>query len=283
MINLLTVIGHGAELIPHFIKHYENQVDLITIVVYESEFNKGFHEEVKKVVGKRKNVTVLAKVEDEAFKWSRVTYLYNKIKQTKPDEWWVIADIDEFHLYPNDDLKWLLNVCDENNWEIVRGGFIDRVGEYGDFPNIQKRKSIFKQFPYMGFFRYPLSEACPNKIAVSKGRIELTTGQHYANINGESTWRWQGWSHPLIAPTDKYMVQVHHFKWDKTVKDRMREIFVRGGEFSEEYKTMYKALRINGFLINLYDKRFMFEKDESEPSFYNYKEWNKLSKKIISI
>lgn len=167
--------------------------------------------------------------------------------------------------------------------EIIRGGFIDRIGEYGDFPKISKRKSLFKQFPYMGFFRYPLSEACPNKICASKGHIELSTGQHYAIINGQSTWRWQGWNHPLIAPTEKYSVQVHHFKWDKTVKERMRAVFVRGGEFSEEYKKMYKALRRNGFLIDLYDEAFMFEKDKDIPSYNNYKSWNKLFKKIISI
>ena len=33
-----------------------------------------------------------------------------------------------------------------------------------------------------------------------KGYVELTSGQHYAKIDGYTTWKWQGWNHPLINP-----------------------------------------------------------------------------------
>jgi hypothetical protein len=135
--------------------------------------------------------------------------------------WFVIADIDEFHLYPEDSLDKLINDCEENNWDIVRGGFIDRIGRGGEFTEINDNLSIWDLFPNAGFFRHPMSQACPNKICVMKGYIEITSGQHYAKINDHTTWRWQGWNHPLIAPIETHSVQVHHFKWDSTSIERI--------------------------------------------------------------
>ena len=39
MVRLLTVIGHGVKLLPHFIEHYKKYVDEINIVVYESDIS----------------------------------------------------------------------------------------------------------------------------------------------------------------------------------------------------------------------------------------------------
>ena len=38
-------------------------------------------------------------VTETKFNWERVTELYNEVKQTKSDEWWVVSDDDEFHVY----------------------------------------------------------------------------------------------------------------------------------------------------------------------------------------
>ena len=37
MIRLLCVLGHGHELLPHFIEHYSKHVDELQFVIYESE------------------------------------------------------------------------------------------------------------------------------------------------------------------------------------------------------------------------------------------------------
>ena len=42
MIRLLTVVGHGLELLPHFIQHYKNDVDEINIIVYSNEKSTTF-------------------------------------------------------------------------------------------------------------------------------------------------------------------------------------------------------------------------------------------------
>ncbi len=283
MIRALSVVGHGTNLIPHFIDHYTKYVDEIQLIVYQSLIQPTLIDDVKNIIKNYKNVKIVKTIEDRVFDWEKVTALYNLIKSKSPDDWWIIADIDEFHLYPNDDLWTLVSNCDKYGWDLVRGGFIDRIGPDGDFVELKDDENIFKQFPNMGFFRYPMSKACPNKVCLMKGYVEITPGQHYAKINGQTTWRWQGWNHPLINPHS--FVQVHHFKWDKTSIDRIKAVadVKKDYSYSDEYRLMYKELTKSKFKINLNNPEFMFESSNGQAEFKRYKQWDKLIKKIISI
>ena len=283
MTRLVTVIGHGVELLPHFITHYITKVDEINIVVYESEISPNLKSEVESLILEYENVKVVKTIKDRVFDWEKVTKLYNMITSKHPNDWWVVADIDEFHLYPSDSLTFLINDCEYNGYEIVRGGFIDRIGAGGEFVELEEKTPIWEQFPNAGFFRYPMSKANPNKICVMKGHVELTNGQHYANIDGQTTWKWQGWNHPLI--NQQYTVQVHHFKWDKTAIDRIKAVaeIKQPYAYSSEYAEMFMMLNKNRFKINLNNPDFMFEHTVGKVNYENYKNWNKLIKKIISI
>jgi hypothetical protein len=285
MIKLLTVIGHGTELLPHFIEHYQKQVDEILIAVYETDLHPSIGSDVSEVIKNYDNVKIQIVVNERIFDWEKVTQLYNYVKKINQFDWFVIADIDEFHLYPNNNLRGLIKDCEENNWDIVRGGFIDRIGIDGTFPELQSNESIWRQFPNAGFFRYPMSKACPNKICVMKGYVDVTSGQHYAKIDDHTTWRWQGWSHPLIAPIETHSVQVHHFKWDSTSIDRVLSVANLNEDyaFSSEYFKLYKELNKTNFKIDLSNPEYMFELGLTYPEYKSYKNWNKLIKKIISI
>ena len=283
MIKLLTVIGHGTNLIKHHIHHYSSYVDEINYIVYNTDQKPNLDVEVRELIKDFDNVKIVKTHHDRIFDWERVTMLYNYITKRQPNDWWVISDIDEFHLYPDNKLDSLINECEQNGWDVVRGGFIDRIGQYGEFSELRDDENIFKQFPNAGFFRYPLSNANPNKICVTKGYIEITSGQHYANINDHTTWRWQGWNHPLINPNSH--VQVHHFKWDSTCVDRIKSVADNKQEYSysNEYEIMYKSLRKNKFKINIDDPLFMFEKNCILGDYREYTKWNNLINKIKSI
>lgn len=285
MIRLVTVIGHGIELLPHFINHYQKYVNEIQIVCYNSKLHPNISSDVKAIISKYKNVKIVKELYHRIFDWEMVTNLYNEVKLTHTDDWWVVADVDEFHLYPNDNLQKVIYDCEYNGWDIVRGGFIDRIGKGGTFPHINDYESIWKQFPNMGYFRYLMSGACPNKICLMRGCVELTYGQHYAMIDGHSTWRWQGWGHPLIAPIETHSVQVHHFKWDITSIQRIKKVADLDKEYSysNEYMKMFKELEKSKFLIDIGKKDYMFENSNGNEEFGRYKKWNKLIKKIVSI
>jgi hypothetical protein len=109
MIRLLTVIGHGTTLLPHFIKHYQQYVDEINIAVYETDMYPQLSSDVSQIIGNQDNVKIVKVIKDRIFDWDRVTKLYNFIKSQKPNDWWVVADIDELHLYPNDNLRYLVD------------------------------------------------------------------------------------------------------------------------------------------------------------------------------
>ena len=280
-LRLVTVTGSRTNTLFHMLNHYTNLVDEIHIVVYEWE---GFstYDSVQEIVSKFPNAKIVRREIKEKFNWEYVTQLYNETKLTHPNDWWVVSDDDEFHSYSNP-LREIIMDCESNGWNVVRGGFVDRIGKDGVFNEINETQNIFEQFPMAGFFRYPMSGACPNKICLVKGNVEITPGQHYANIEGHSTWRWQGWNHPLIAPIEEYNVQVHHFKWDSTCVERIKSVadIRKDYSYSDEYLKMYQAIRRENFEIPIEDK-YMFEYCPT-PNYENYKNWSKLFKKIISI
>jgi hypothetical protein len=278
-IRLVTVTGSRTDTLWHMLNHYKDLVDEMYVVVYEWEGSSTYNE-VLKITKQFDKAKIIERVTKEKFNWEYVTQLYNETKMLFPDDWWIVSDDDEFHIYSKP-LNQIISACERNGWELVRGGFIDRVGQTGDFPKINKKENIFEQFPVAGFFRYPMSGACPNKVCIMKGYIEITPGQHYAKIDGQTTWRWQGWNHPLIATVEDYNVQVHHFKWDSTCVERIKQVadIKKDYSFSEEYLKMYQSLRSNNFEVDVTNKEYMFEYVGKT----QYKQWNKLFKKIISI
>ena len=50
MVKLISVIGHGTNLIPHFINHYKNQVDEICFAVYVTDKYPDIESEVKEII-----------------------------------------------------------------------------------------------------------------------------------------------------------------------------------------------------------------------------------------
>jgi hypothetical protein len=278
-IRLVTVTGSRTDTLWHMLNHYKDLVDEMYVVVYEWEGSSTYNE-VLKITKEFEKAKIVERVTKEKFNWEYVTQLYNETKMLFPNDWWIVSDDDEFHIYSKP-LNQIISDCERNGWELVRGGFIDRVGQTGNFPKINKKENIFEQFPVAGFFRYPMSGACPNKVCIMKGYIEITPGQHYAKIDGQTTWRWQGWNHPLIAPVTDYNVQVHHFKWDSTCVERIKQVadIKKDYSFSDEYLKMYQSLRSNNFEVDVTNEEYMFE----YVGDVDYKQWDKLFKKIISI
>ena len=277
-INLVTVVGHNITMLPHMLEHYKNIVDEIYVVVYRQHENDGILDEIKSL-----GITPHKVVTEEKFNWERVTQLYNEVKRTKPQEWWVVSDDDEFHVYPKP-IREMISECEENGWEFITGGFLDRIGENGEFPLVTNETNIWKKFPLVGFFRFPMSGACPNKVCVMRGSVDVTPGQHYATFNGIDTWRDRGWTHPKRYPFTKGLIQVHHFKWDSTVLERLKEVSETKKDYSfwKEYKKMYRGIQINDWKIDINNPEFMFEKME-DSSYFDYTKWNELSDVIVNI
>ena len=261
------------------LNHYKDIVDDVYVVVYRQHELDGILEDVINLGIKPYKV-----VTEPKFNWERVTELYNEVKQTKPDEWWVVSDDDEFHIYPQS-IREMIDECEENGWEFITGGFLDRIGEGGEFPLVTKETNIWESFPLAGFFRYPMSGACPNKVCVMKGSVDVTSGQHYAIVgeDGKNSW---GKFHPKKYPIGKGegFVQVHHFKWDSTVLERLKEVSETKEDYTfwREYKKMYRAIQLNDNKIDISNPEFHIEHMD-ENYHHSYSQWDILIDKIVSV
>jgi hypothetical protein len=280
--KLVTVTGYRTNTLEQMLNHYKNDVSEIHLVNYYSTDmdNKNAFNHIREIA--EKYGCVYHERKEKVFNWEAVTKFYNEIKSLYPNDWWIVSDDDELQLYW-DDISSIIEECEHNGWEFVTGGFVDKIGENGEFPIVNSDTDLWKAFPMSSFFRYPLSGACPNKVTLMRGRIEVTSGQHYAIIDGQTTWRWQGWNHPLRYPINKGFAQVHHFKWDSSCVDRIKAVsdIKQSYAYSEEYSKMYSEISKNNFKINLKDfSEWTWKCDNNFVSFGN---WNKLTKQIVSI
>ncbi len=291
-VNLVTVCGHNTTMLRHMLNHYKYIVDNIFVVVYLSSDKDRVLSEVTEIT-KDLNIDIHKTTIEEPFNWERVTKLYNQTKMLRPYDWWIVADDDEFHVYPRQ-IKDIIEECEEWKCTYVTGAFLDRIGENGKFPVINDDSDVWKKFPLVGSFRLPVSNACPNKIPLVKGHVEITNGQHYAKIRGETTYgdRWtyakeKGFpairQHPIYPDLNTgVFIQVHHFKWDITVVNRLKDVsdIKEDYTYHEEYKRMFDYILDNNMKIDITDERFKIERCGKE--FGDYSRWNEVRDEAIA-
>ena len=278
-VNLVTVCGHNTTMLRHMLNHYKYIVDNIFVVVYLSSDKDRVLSEVKEIT-RDLNIDIHKTTIEEPFNWERVTQLYNQTKMLRPYDWWIVADDDEFHLYPKP-VKNIVEECEEYGYQFVTGAFLDRIGKDGRFPKINDDSDIWKEFPLAGTFRLPVSNACPNKVPLVKGHIEITNGQHYVKIRGEDTYG-DRWKHRRRYPPDRVFIQVHHFKWDISVIGRLQEVsrIKKDYTFHEEYKRMFDYILDNNMKIDITDERFKIERCGNH--YDDYSRWSEIRDEAIA-
>ena len=283
-LNLVTVIGdfHFPLTAVQMLKHYRPLVDRIVVNYYVTREEPGmnayesarkFQEYLKENGVEPDDFIVFS---GKKYDWNKVTDLYNATTRYSRD-WWLIADCDEFQIWPKDP-KEIIQECEKEGCTFVTGGFLDRIGEGGKFTEIKGPESNLDElFPLVGYFRNYLSGACPNKVVMVKGGQEVTSGQHYAQFpDGTNSW---GTEHPKRYPVDKCFVQVHHFKWDSTVMDRLEETGKSGCSYASEFETMRRALERG---LDISNPKYRIERFKPDLGFYSYKQWNEVMKEVIS-
>jgi len=278
--NLVTVCGHNTTMLYHMLNHYHLHMDEIFVVLYAHHAKDPIIEEGLHILDKF-NLQPHEVIVDEPFNWERVTEHYNKVKLLKPNDWWIVADDDELQLYSKPTWE-IIDECEEYGYEFVTGGFVDRIGEGGDFPKITMESNVWEEMPEAGFFRYPMSKACPNKVTLMKGSVKVCSGQHYVEFpDGTTSW---GSEHTKRYPIEKNFTQVHHFKWDYSVLERLKQVSKTKANvsFAQEYKLMLDEIVKSDYKINLKKPEFMFQR-LGNANYHKYTKWNDLTKKIVKI
>jgi hypothetical protein len=279
VLNLVTVVGENTHILPHMLKHYEDVIDKAYVAVYRQSNDDGILEEIEEL-----GIEPFMVFTEPKYNWERVTEIYNTVKQTKPNDWWIVSDDDELQVYP-EPVEDIIEKCERYGYEFVTGGFLDRIGIDGTFPEVTRETDIHKAFPLAGFFRYPMSKACPNKVTLMKGHQDITPGQHYAAFK-DSTNSW-GKRHPKRMPVEEIFTQVHHFKWDSTCVERIKKVAdnKKDYSYSDEYRIMYEAIKNSEWKIDVLNPEYLVEemKELSYIDYMDYTKWSILREKIIKV
>jgi hypothetical protein len=124
------------------------------------------------------------------------------------DDWVVWCDSDEFQVYPQP-LRELVAQCETAQIDFIRGAFIDRIAADFSLAPFDPERSVWETFPRTFAVSAALAGADPRKVTLARGRIHVGDGNHFPLTNG-SLRTLTGW------------VQVHHFKWNATLIERLR-------------------------------------------------------------
>lgn len=135
--------------------------------------------------------------------------LIRKQMSAWPDDWWIVADLDEFHVYDRSPTE-VAAYCEEHGFDFVEGAFLDRVSVDGRLtgPLPYGEEPLWRQYPLAGQLTLGLLDGRPTKVTLARGSVELDLGQHYA-------WTGRG------VPVEEIYAQVHHFKWTASAQPRL--------------------------------------------------------------
>ena len=81
----------------------------------------------------------------------------------------------------------------------------------------------------------------------------------------------------------KDFIQVHHFKWDSTCIERIKEVSKQKEyTFWEEYKKMYDSIKKTNFKIDIDNPTFGLVRNiPIQSEHWDYQYWNRLTKRNI--
>jgi hypothetical protein len=125
-----------------------------------------------------------------------------------PDDWIVWCDSDEFQVYPVP-LPEMIAQCDANGIDYVRGVLIDRVAADYGLPAFDPQTPIWDTFPRTCSVTTALASGDPRKVVLARASVVVSGGKHRPR-SPHNPKTFTGW------------VQVHHFKWDATLLERLR-------------------------------------------------------------
>ena len=269
MIRLVCVVGGGdLAIIPHLIDHYrELGVESFQLVRHaESEGSPEY--ELAERYARQAGIDLF---HTHLGPWDQTLNerLTEYAMSLNPDDWFVVVDQDEFHVYDRA-LPDLIAMCEAEGYDYVSGCLVDRVAADGEFPTINT-SNLWRQFPLAGAVGAHLSRALPLKVGLARDRVRLLSGHHGA-ADGRG------------LPHDRSYIQVHHFKWTDSVMERLRTRAHKfeSGEWKAEYSEVAKEARMvlsyiesHGGRIDIHDRSLRLQ--PCGASYGDHPHWKELA------
>jgi hypothetical protein len=266
-IHLLTVVGSHFDLLPHMLTHYRDcGLESLIVNLQLESYDDPSYKEVTTVC-QNFGATIFS-VYVGPWLQNVNTFLYSQAREMYPNDWFVIADLDEFQIYPKPIPKFL-EEADRCGFEYVEGCVIDRVAEGGRLPAIRNDISIWEQFPLAGMLTYRIARAAIQKVVAVKGNQQLSGGQHLA-LSGRG------------YPRDRGFVPVHHFKWTSGLTHRLarRVAFFKETRqpYSEESSRLLTHFDKHGGNVDIYDSELLIARCARD-----YPHWPTVREQMLAV
>jgi hypothetical protein len=124
------------------------------------------------------------------------------------DYWIVWCDSDEFQVYPSA-LPDLIAGFETRGIDFVRGIFVDRIAADYGLPPFDPTTPLWDAFPRTCNVTAALAGGERRKVVLARAGVMIGGGKHFP-IDMKTVKTIKGW------------VQIHHFKWDATLIERLR-------------------------------------------------------------
>jgi hypothetical protein len=191
---------------------------------------------------------------------------YAKPRRDYPNDWFLLADCDEFQQYAAP-LADIVADCERHNWDHLKGCFVDRIAADGSFPALDPQMPLDRQFPLGAMLTYPILLADPRKVTLVRGAIYVVRGQHYTYS-------------PMGCPPEVHFIPVHHFKWTAGIAQRLArriETMKRNNVAHwPESQRFLDYIESNAGCINLADERLLVA-----PCQPSYAHWDAMKRLVL--
>ncbi|WP_328550807.1 glycosyltransferase family 2 protein [Streptomyces sp. NBC_00366] len=230
LVHVVSLVGaRDAALLPHFVEHYRNLgLESFRLICHgESPSDDRYIHlrDVCRAVGVEPLHSHFGPWRDRLAQQLKVYAL-----SRSPNDWHVVADVDEFHVYSHP-IGELLEKSEHMGADHVNGCFLDRVGDGGKLLEVDET-SLWERYPLAGAVSAGISKALPLKTGIARGGVELLMG-HHGTVAGRGLPRAEGF------------IQVHHFKWTESVVRRMRHrvASLSGGRWPAEHYAVIREAK----------------------------------------
>ena len=201
--KLITNVVYDARILPHFLKHYTHLGITQFYASINTRGNPDIVEQTKELV-KEYNFTIHS-IRDDNYYIEEIEYKRELIDTYCQEEWFLIADIDEFQIYPAP-IPAMIEECIQMDYDYIPGKMIDMHAIDGTFKPLDD-VLIYHQYPIRSDFTEKIIQGETRKVCLLRPTVQFSAGHHLA-INTEKR-------HPFI-------IEVLHYKWTGNVEERIR-------------------------------------------------------------
>jgi hypothetical protein len=245
-IHFTTVVGSHLSVFDQMLKHYKNLgLESLLVNVNLDQIDDDLYPAVCEICRKYRAEVVSVFVG----KWLQSVnpFLYRHTMQQAPNDWFLIADSDEFQVYP-EGVEDVLQRAEKEDYDSVLGFVIDRLTRDGTFPSVDENVSVWDQFSLAGLVTFPLLGGNIMKVVAAKGCVEICGGQHFPYSGSP-------------CPRSRICIPVHHFKWTSGLVGRLRDrvAFFKsiGDSLWRESQRLLAHVEQHGGRIDVTDPAFM--------------------------